>query len=75
MENERDDPSSYLCVASEKLRTIYKRGKKAKGDWLKEKKKQQGRAFTRKPSALSRSDSSAAASSAASSSALDLQQL
>ena len=53
-----------------------KLGKKAKGDWLKEKKKQQGRAFARKPSALSRSDSSAsAAASVSSSSASDSQQL
>ena len=37
MEQERDDPNSYLCAATEDLETIYKRGKKAKGDWLKEK--------------------------------------
>ena len=59
------DEDAYLCAESEDLETIYKRGKKLTGDWLREKKRKQGQAFARKPSThgMHRSDSSASSSS------------
>jgi hypothetical protein len=79
LEQECNDPNSYMCAETEDLETIYNRGKMAKGVWLKEKKKLEGRAFERKPIARPRSDSSASAASSSaassSSSASESQQL